>query len=131
MSTRREQLKQKNAAMVRREVIYLPKAEMEVQARGLMAGELRRASGSKYGSDMLIALGTEDPDTGTLMWDPNTLEHLEEIGRLHPVDSVVLVTAINRLSGGEELGKLAREMDAAAELSSSSSLSVSAAPSGS
>ena len=106
MSTLRDQIKSKSAGLVRRETVRLPECGLEVQVRGLMAGEVQRCGQSKRSGEVQVALSTEDPATGKFIWNPNTLQDLDEIATLHPVDYTTLIEASNRLSGLEKLGKL-------------------------
>lgn len=106
MSTLREQIKQRSADLVKRESVELPECGLTVQARGLMSGEAQRAGEHKRSADVQVALGTEDPATGKLVWNANSREDLDEIAALHSVDKAVLLTTINRLSGVDQLKKL-------------------------
>jgi hypothetical protein len=103
MSELRAQIKAKSASLVRRETVLLPECGMEVQVRGLMAGEVRRCGEHKRSSDVQVALSVEDPATSKPVWNANSLDDLNEIAALHSVDLATIVDTSNRLSG---LGKL-------------------------
>lgn len=124
----RDQIRTRSAELVRRERVTLPEAGIEVQVRGLMAGEVRRAGEHARSTDVQLALSVEDPETGQQLWNPNNLPDLDEIAALHPVDSVTLLIASNRLSGIGALGKM---LSPQAENGSSPSPVPSAEPSGS
>lgn len=124
----RDEIRSKSAALVKRERITLPECGVEVQVRSLMSGEAQRAGESKRSGDVQVAIGTEDPETGQPIWNPNSREDLDEIAGLHAVDKAVLMKAINDLSGMERLGKL---FSPSAGNGSSSLPSLSAEPSGS
>lgn len=92
--------KAKLAGLVRREPVHLPMLGIELQARGLMFGEMARirsASGFKQDATM-IALGTETLQ-GEPVWNPNLQEDHNEIAQLHGKDVQALAEAIRRLSG--------------------------------
>lgn len=124
----REQIKTRSADLVKRERVTLPESGVEVQVRGLMAGEVRRCGEHKRGSDVQIALSVEDPESGKAIWNPNDLNHLDEVAALHTVDTAVILAASNRLSGMDRLGKL---FSPQTESGSSSSPTLSDEPSGS
>lgn len=102
----REQIKERSAGLVLREAVTLPECGIEVQVKGLMSGEAERAGNAKRPTDVQVALGTEDPATGKLIWNPNSREDLDEISGLHMADKATLLKAIDRLSGGERLKKI-------------------------
>lgn len=124
----KEQIKARSAELVRRERVTLPEAGIEVQVRGLMAGEARRSGEHKRSADVQIALSVEDPATGKQIWNPNDLNDLDEIASLHTVDVATILEVGNRLSGMDRLGKL---FSPQTENGSSSSPTPSDAPSGS
>lgn len=101
----REQIRARSAELVERGRVTLPEAGIEVQVRGLMAGEVNRIRESKRADDVQIAISVEDPATGKPVWNPNKLDDLEEIAALHVVDAAVLLSAGNRLSGIDRLKK--------------------------
>lgn len=101
----RAAIKSKSAGLVKREKVTLPECGVEVQVRGLMAGEAKRVGDAKDFKQMaiMIALGVEDPETGQPIWNANVLPDVQELEAMSPVDVAFLVKHINRLSG---LGKL-------------------------
>lgn len=127
MSSLRDQIRARSAELVKREKVTMPKSGVEVQVRGLMVGEVRRAGDHKRPADVQIALSVEDPETGKQVWNPNDLNDLDEIAALHAVDAATLLRMSDRLSGMAELGKM---QSPPTENGSSSSLSSSAEPSG-
>lgn len=124
----KEKLATRSADLVKRKKITLPECGIEVQVRGLMAGEVRRSGEHKRSADVQIALSVEDPETGKAVWNANVLEDLDAIAAMHTVDQAVLLKESNELSGMDKLGKLFSPLS---ENGNSSSLSSSAAPSGS
>lgn len=128
MSSLKEQIKSKSAGLVQRETVTLPECGIEVQVRGLMAGEVQRAGQAKRSADTQVALSAEDPKTGKNIWNPNDLNDLDEIAALHSVDLATLLEASNRLSGMDKLGKM---FSPQTKSGSSSSPSDSTGPSGS
>jgi hypothetical protein len=124
----KDAIRSKSAGLVKRETVTLPQCGEQVQVRGLMAGEMRRAGESKRSVAVQVALSAEDPETGKPIWNPNDLNDLNAIDELHGVDLFTLLMASNRLSGADELGKL---LSPPSENGSSSSLSSSPEPSGS
>lgn len=127
MSSLREQIKARSADLVKREKVKLPESGVEVQVRGLMAGEVRRSGEHKRSADVQIAISVEDPETGKQLWNPNDLHCLDEIAGLHSVDVATILEVSNRLSGMDRLGKMASPPN---ESGSSLSLTPSAEPSG-
>lgn len=124
----KDKIASKSAGLVKRELVTLPECGEQVQVRGLMAGEVKRAGDHKRSTDVQVALSTEDPETGKPIWNANDLHDLDAIGGLHSVDLFTIVEASNRLSGMDKLGKL---FSPPSENGSSSSPSSSDAPSGS
>jgi len=124
----KDRIKAKNASLVERETITLPKSGETVTVRGLMSGALLRINAATEAQRQLItvALCLEDPETpGALVYTPHSQEDLDAIGAFHQDDLVSIVQKTTKLSGVDEtpaetLGKLART-----ENSSSSSPSVS------
>lgn len=102
----REQIRARSAELVERGRVTLPEAGIEIQVRGLMAGEVRRSGEHKRPDDVQIALSAEDPATSKPIWNANSLDDLEEIAALHPVDYATLVRKSNELSGVDRLKKL-------------------------
>lgn len=105
----RDRIRDKSAGLVQREVITLPECGEKVQVRGLMAGEVQRAGEHKRSTHVQIALSTEDPETGKPIWNPNSLEDLDEIAGMHSVDVAFLADASNRLSGLDKLEKMGKQ----------------------
>lgn len=124
----KEQLAARSAELVRRERVTLPMAGLEVQVRGLMAGEARRSGSHARTEDVQIALSTEDPATGKPIWNANVLEDLDAIAALHTADQATIIKKGNELSGMDELVKL---FSPQTENGSSSSPAPSGARSGS
>lgn len=124
----RDQIRTASAGLVRRETISLPDCGVTVQVKGLMAGEAQRAGEAKRQGETQVALSTEDPETGKLIWNPNVREDLDEIAGLSTYDFATIIEASNRLSGIEKLGKFTSPRN---ENGSSPSPEPSAAPSGS
>lgn len=108
MSSLRDQIRAKSASLVRRERLVLPEAGIEVQVRGLMSGEAQRAGQAKRSADVQVALCVEDPATGKFVWNPNSLDDLDEIAALHTVDQAAILDLCNELSG---LGKLQQYLE--------------------
>lgn len=126
--TLKEQIASRSAGLVLREKVVLPECGLEVQVRGLMAGEVRRAGESKRSADVQVALSTEDPETNKLLWDPGNVLDLNAIAELHSVDLFTILQASNRLSGMDTLGKI---LSPSSENGTSSSPESSDVPSGS
>lgn len=127
----KEQIKSRSAELVKREKVTLPELGIEVQVRGLMAGEVRRAGESKRSADVQIAISVEDPNTGQQIWNPNDLTDLDAIAGLHSVDMATLILASNRLSGMDRMEKLGKTISPPTDSGSSSSPNPSVEPSGS
>lgn len=102
----KEQLAAKSAELVKREKITLPECGVEVQVRGLMAGEVERSGAHPRAIDYQAALSVEDPATGKNIWNPGSLEDLDQIAALHTVDRTVIIQKSNELSGMAALVKL-------------------------
>jgi hypothetical protein len=98
-------------AAIKRETITLPVAGVAVQVRSMMTGEVQRisnAAAEKQGV-VEIALATEDPATGDLIWNVNDLADRTAIEGLALADSTAILELANRLSyigtENEEKGK--------------------------
>jgi hypothetical protein len=120
----KDRLKQKNGSLVKREVINLPDSGERVQCKALMLGDRSRIGEKKGFSSIatMLALSLEDPDTGQLLYNPNSLDDHNEIALFSGPDSDLIVDTVLRISGmtkeaKEELGKASEE----SESSSSSS----------
>jgi hypothetical protein len=134
MSTLKERVKSKAHAWVRRELVELPDTGETVQVCGLVTGEISRITEAK-GTDqsvIQVALGTEDPASGEKLWNANSLPDRKEIEALPPRDTLMIVEAINRLSGvGEKAREEGNERSTEVRSSTTSSPSVSASASAS
>jgi hypothetical protein len=104
-SALRDQIAAASAAGVERERVVLPKSGLEVQLRGLLAGEVARAGKSDRKADVLIALAMEDPADNEPMFNANDRNDLDAIAAMSTVDHTIAVDVINRLSGIDMLGK--------------------------
>lgn len=101
----RAAIKSASAGLLKREKHTLPECGVEVQIRGLMAGETHRAGEAKGFKQVaiMVALAVEDPETGQPIWNANNLDSVQEIEALSPVDMAFLTKQINRLSGGGKI----------------------------
>lgn len=97
----KERLKEKSASLVERELVTLPRSREVVRAKCLMSGEQLRCGAAKPERQPLlfIALGTEDPETGKPLWNPNSLDDIESIEALHGDDMKAILDTVRRLSG--------------------------------
>lgn len=123
--------------MVRRETVTLPECGVTVRVRGLMAGETHRCGQEKGFRQVstMVALGTEDDETGKPLFQAHVLEDVQEIEAMHPVDVAFLVKKINELSGGGKMEAMLSDQSTENSNHRTSSASpspeLSAAPSGS
>lgn len=129
----REQLKAKNATLIKRRIITLPDSGIEVQVRGLMLGELHRitdAKGTAKQTATQIGLCLEDPVTGVPVYNVGSQEDINEIHGYSINDGTAVVNTSNELSG---IGKAAieegKEISTPEKSSNTSSLSDSTPPS--
>jgi hypothetical protein len=119
----KDRLKQKSDALVKREKITLPRTGEVIGVKGLMSGDLLRCSEHKGDrqSRLFVALGTEDPETGSMLWNPNDMNDLDAIGALHNDDMAAILNAVRRISGLEEEKEEGKAEDSPTSSSSSAS----------
>jgi hypothetical protein len=109
--------------LVKRETITLPRAQKQVQVRGLMTEEQLRINAEKDETRrmlMAIALCAEDPASGRPVWNVANVLHLEAIGRLHPDDAGAIATASGALNGEAPTDELLGKSEAKGSSSTSS-----------
>lgn len=108
MSSIKDRIAERSASMLRREVVHLDDADVDVQARGMMFGEKERVgalAGDPEQGVVLIALTAEDPATGALIYNANDMADRERIKGWSPRDGNKFCEVAFRLSGVGEEGK--------------------------
>lgn len=119
----KERLKSKAHEWVRRESLTLPETGEVIQVRGMVMGEVNRINQAPKDAQefVQVALSTEDPETGKPLWNPNSLDDLNEIRALPPMDVVKICERGNVLSGvskeAEERGKENSETEKSSTIS--------------
>lgn len=117
----KDSIQSASQSAIKRELVTLPVAGASVQVRSLMSGPVQRmANAAKEKQNTIaIALATEDPSTGKLIWNVNSQEDRDAIEGLHVNDSLAILAVVNRLSYiGEEAEALGKENSSTEEKSS-------------
>lgn len=129
----RDDIKSKNATLLKRRTRTLPDSGLVVQIRGLMLGELHRITdckGSAKQTATQIGLVLEDPNTNQPIYNVGSQDDLNEIHAFTINDGALIINTSNELSG---IGKAAvaegKENSEPEKSSSTSSPSDSASPS--